>query len=64
MKLFISLILFPFLSWYFQYYFSKKEKLNFFKKHWTCYYGDWIFVPINLLFVYSIKLQSHLFSNN
>jgi hypothetical protein len=60
MKLIPNLLLslLPILSWCLQYYFSKKEKLlKIFKKHWTCYYGDWIFLPINFLFIFSIQLD-------
>ena len=52
----------PFLSWMGQHYFSKKHNLfESFKRHWTCYYGDWLFVFINIFFLFSVKL-SYLFA--
>ncbi len=60
MKYFFVLILtsLPFLSWIGQYYFSKKHSLHeSFKKHWTCYRGDWLFVIINVLFLFSVKIS-------
>ena len=58
--LFTLIVVFlPFVSWYGQYCFSKKENLlGSFKKHWTCYYGDWIFVLINLFFLFSVKISA------
>lgn len=60
MKYFFVLTLtsLPFLSWIGQYYFSKKHSLyESFKKHWTCYRGDWLFVLVNLFFLFSVKLS-------
>jgi len=49
----------PFFSWFGQYYFSRKHSLlGSFKKHWTCYRGDWIFVVINGLFLFSVQISS------
>lgn len=57
----ILLALLPFISWIIQYLVSKKNGLiNSFKNHWTCYYGDWIFVIINFIFIYSVKVSKFL----
>ena len=64
MKYIISflLALLPLFSWTAQYHLSKKDNLlNSFKKHWTCYYGDWIFILINFLFLFSIKITPTFF---
>jgi hypothetical protein len=58
----IFLALFPIFSWIGQYFFSKKNNLiNSFKKHWTCYYWDWIFIIINVVFIYSIELSNIIY---
>jgi len=46
----------PAVSWILQNHYSKKENLDF-KKNWTCYYTDWIFILINALFLYSIEIS-------
>jgi hypothetical protein len=64
MKILISILLalIPIYSWIGQYFFSKKDKLlNSFKKHWTCYCWDWIFVIINIFFVYSIEFANIIY---
>ncbi len=64
MKIAISilLVLLPILSRGLQYFFSKKNSMmDSFRKHWTCYYGDWIFVFINLFFVYSASFNSRFY---
>jgi hypothetical protein len=46
----IILGMIPIANFVLQYYFAKKEKkIAIFQKHRTCYRGDWIFVPINVL---------------
>jgi hypothetical protein len=65
MKLIIAILLalLPFISWIIQYLVSKKNGLiNSFKNHWTCYYGDWIFVIINFVFIYSVEISNKLWS--
>ena len=60
-KLVLSIIfsLIPLIFWFIQYFLSKKMGiLANFKAHFTCYYVDWIFIPINLLFLYSIKINN------
>lgn len=53
--------LLPFISWFWQYYFSRKNGLlDSFQKHWMCYRGDWIFIPINALFFFSVQISSLL----
>ena len=63
MKYLLTLVLIslPLFSWIGQYYFSKKHDLfESFQKHWTCYFGDWVFVAINGLFLFSVKISSLL----
>lgn len=63
MKFLIAILLasLPLISWMIQYYASKKNGLiKSFKDHWTCYYGDWIFVIINFLFIYSVQISNIL----
>jgi len=64
MKFLISIILstLPLISWWSQYLASKRNHvLNSFKKHWTCYYGDWIFVIINILLLYSVNISNKIY---
>ncbi len=58
MKQLIALTLasMPLIAWILQYYSSRKNsRLNLFKQHWACFKGDFIFVPIGFLFIYSIR---------
>jgi len=49
----IVLAAIPIINFCLQYHFSKQEKtLKIFKRHRTCYRGDWIFLPINILFAF------------
>lgn len=58
----IFLSLLPIFSWIGQYYFSQENKLlNSFKRHWTCCYWDWIFILINIFFIYSIEISSIIY---
>jgi len=57
----ILLVLIPVLSFTFQYYFSKRENLlKSFKRHFTCYYLDWIFVPFNFCIAFILNLNAIL----
>jgi hypothetical protein len=57
----ILLALIPILSFTFQYYFSKRENLlKSFKRHFTCYYFDWIFVPFNFCIAFILNLNAIL----
>lgn len=56
-KIIVALILalIPIVFWLMQYYFSKRDgKLNLFKKHFSCYYLDLIFIPFNFFVGLSI----------
>lgn len=51
----LILALVPIVFWSMQYYFSGKDnKLKLFRKHISCYYLDWLFVPFNLFLGLSI----------
>jgi hypothetical protein len=55
----IILGLIPVINFWLQYYFTKQEKIvSIFKKHWICYRLDWIFIPINTLFIFLITTVS------
>jgi hypothetical protein len=44
----IILALIPVIFWLLQYYFSKKQKILYlFKRHFSCFYLDWLFIPFN-----------------
>ena len=52
----------PFISYWLQWLFSKKSgQLQSFNRHWTCRYSDWIFVPFNAIFPFSVSAQPVLF---
>jgi hypothetical protein len=54
----ILLALLPFLKWGSQYVISKKNGLlKSFKKHWTAYYADWLFVGFNFFFLYAVNFS-------
>ena len=47
----ILLIILPILNFIIQYYYTRTTKtLDLFKNHWIAYWGDFIFIPINILF--------------
>lgn len=55
---FISLLLAlaPIIAIRLQYFFSKKDKvLSQYENHWTTYKGDYVFVPLNFIFLYSFS---------
>jgi len=55
------LALIPILSWFIQYFLSKREgKLNLFRKHLSVYYFDWIFVAFNFFWVYVVSFNFNL----
>lgn len=61
MKIFISIFfaIIPILAFFIQRHFSKKENnIQGFKLHWTVYYGDWIFIPFNIILVYSVIINN------
>lgn len=42
------------VNWLLQYWSSKKQAtLPAFRSHWTCYWGDWLFVVTNAVFFFS-----------
>lgn len=46
------------MSWFWQYYFSRRNGLlDSFQAHWMCYRGDWIFIPINAIFLFSVDIS-------
>lgn len=56
LKYSIILALIPVINFSLQYYFSKKAKvLNQYKNHFTTYWGDFIFIPINFVFLYAVS---------
>lgn len=58
----IALGLLPVLSWFIQYFYSiKNNKLKLFKNHPQTYLLDWLFIPFNILWVYTISLDIPLF---
>lgn len=55
----IALALVPVFNFALQHYFSKKDDLlNLSKKHWTTYWGDFVFVIFNFLFLYSVTINT------
>ena len=57
------LALFPLISWLLQFYLSKsKKELHLFKKHLPTYFMDWVFVPFNLFWVYTITFNIEKFA--
>lgn len=64
MKLIVSILLalLPLFVWIIQYFYSKSHNLlKIFRKHWTCYYGDFIFVIINFFFIYSVSISKIIY---
>ncbi len=64
MKLVLSILLalLPLFVWIIQYFYSKSHNLlKTFRKHWTCYYGDWIFVLVNFFFLYSVSVSEIIY---
>ena len=48
----------PLISFFVQHEDSRRRGVfKSFKKHWTCFYADWIFVFINALFLYSTRIS-------
>lgn len=41
---------------------SIRGELHLFKKHPTCYYTDWLFIPFNFLLAYTINANFQIFS--
>jgi hypothetical protein len=40
-------------------YYSKNSGIPLFKEHITCYYFDWLFVPFNMVFPYTVGIRSY-----
>jgi hypothetical protein len=54
----IILALIPLISFYFQYYFSKKHNFHhIFKKNPACFYFDWLFILFNFFLIYTIDFN-------
>jgi len=52
----------PIISFVLQYYFSKKSKtLNKFKKHFTCYYLDLLFIPFGFIWPFVVNIGLSFF---
>lgn len=63
--LIIFLVLLPLISWLLQYKYSKeKGDLKKFKAYMSIYYFDWLFIPFNLLWIYSISVNKILFTTS
>lgn len=62
--LYISILLglLPIISYVFQRYFSKRDKLlNEFKNHGMVSYSDWLFIPFNFVWIYAVSINLTIF---
>lgn len=60
MKLFISILLalVPVLHFTLLYYFAKKnDRLHFVRKNYALWYTDWLYLPFNALYVYTLIIN-------
>ena len=62
-RVFVSIVLaiFPVVNFVVVNKLSKRKgKISLFRKHFTCFYVDWIFVLFNLLWIYVVEIDFRL----